>query len=184
MLIPGENIHSLTNLTCQNFRNFSNLVLLSGSEEQEIDFCYKKLHWHSCTILMQMIFASHQIGANPSQIRRMLLVLHGIAPFTECFPPRPDPRRYPPRRLLAVTACAVVARRSSNAMRCKRVERVALVGGTHGNELSGVHLVRSLLRQPGQFQDFGSLEIDAGNKLGIWYFVNSLMIKSLHIIWY
>jgi len=110
-----------------------------------------------------MIFASHQIGANPSQIRLMLLVLHGIAPFTEYFPPRPQ-RQYPPRPLLAVTACAVVARRSSNAMRCKRV---ALVGGTHGNELSGVHLVRSLLRQPGQFQDFGSLEIDAGNKLGI-----------------
>ncbi len=108
-----------------------------------------------------MIFASHQIGANSSQILRMLLVLHGVAPFTECFPPRPQ-RRYPRRPLLAVTACAV-ARRSAKAMRC---QRVALVGGTHGNELSGVHLVRSLLRQPGQFQDFGSLEIAAGNKLG------------------
>ena len=45
-----------------------------------------------------------------------------------------------------------------SAMR-RQIKRVALVGGTHGNELSGVILVRSWLRQP-CFSEFTSLEID------------------------
>ena len=39
------------------------------------------------------------------------------------------------------------------------IKRVALVGGTHGNELTGVVLVRSWMRQP-CFSEFTSLEID------------------------
>lgn len=41
----------------------------------------------------------------------------------------------------------------------RSIKRVSLVGGTHGNELSGIYLVRSLLRQP-SWHDFPSLDID------------------------
>ncbi|CAE7675172.1 Aspa [Symbiodinium sp. CCMP2456] len=41
----------------------------------------------------------------------------------------------------------------------KRIKRVAVVGGTHGNELSGVILVRSWLRKP-SFSEFKSLDVD------------------------
>ena len=60
--------------------------------------------------------------------------------------------------LTALCGMAGTAVGQRHAMR--GIKRVALVGGTHGNELSGVHLVRSLLRQP-SFQDFKSLEIVA-----------------------
>lgn len=62
-------------------------------------------------------------------------------------------------------------------MRC--IKRVALVGGTHGNELSGVHLVRSLLLQP-SFQEFSSLEIDARFRLRkIWTFLSAILFERL-----
>ncbi|OLQ02037.1 N-acyl-aromatic-L-amino acid amidohydrolase (carboxylate-forming) [Symbiodinium microadriaticum] len=63
----------------------------------------------------------------------------------------------------AVTATASIAVRTRrvSVRRCamKRIQRVAVVGGTHGNELSGVILVRSWMRKP-SFSEFKSLHVD------------------------
>jgi len=97
----------------------------------------------------------------------MLLAFHA-APLPSA-PPRPRrehlaaPRapRAPRWKHFGLTAlCGMAGTAVGQRHAMRGIKRVALVGGTHGNELSGVHLVRSLLRQP-SFQDFKSLEIDA-----------------------
>lgn len=73
-------------------------------------------------------------------------------------PPRGPPRlRQPPWRSLA---SGYVLRRA--------LRRVAVVGGTHGNELSGVELVKRWLRRP-EFESFESLEVQChlGNEQAI-----------------
>lgn len=96
----------------------------------------------------------------------MLLAFHA-APLPSA-PPRPRrehlaaPRapRAPRWKHFGLTAlCGMAGTAVGQRHAMRGIKRVALVGGTHGNELSGVHLVRSLLRQP-SFQDFKSLEID------------------------
>ena len=95
----------------------------------------------------------------------MLLAFHA-APLPSVAP-RPSgehlaaPRARAPRwKHFGLTALCGMAGAVGQRHAMRGIKRVALVGGTHGNELSGVHLVRSLLRQP-SFQDFKSLEIDA-----------------------
>ena len=113
----------------------------------------------------------------------MLLAFHAaplpsVAPRCEPLATPLAPRARRARRwkrfgifgLTALCGMAGTAVGQRHAMR--GIKRVALVGGTHGNELSGVHLVRSLLRQP-SFQDFKSLEIDA------WLHFNFLSLATL-----
>ncbi|CAE7922175.1 ACY3, partial [Symbiodinium necroappetens] len=63
--------------------------------------------------------------------------------------------------VVTATASIAVRTRRVSVRRCamKRIKRVAVVGGTHGNELSGVILVRSWMRKP-SFSEFKSLHVD------------------------
>eukprot|EP00439_Symbiodinium_sp_Y106_P060334 s995_g8.t3 len=63
--------------------------------------------------------------------------------------------------VVTATASIAVRKRRVSVRRCamKRIKRVAVVGGTHGNELSGVILVRSWMRKP-SFSEFKSLNVD------------------------